>query len=180
MTKRQIIKIILDGEQPPYVPWSFSFTREAREKLVEHFGTYDLEPNLQNHILGLGSDIGFFENLGNDRFRDVFGVIWDRSIDKDIGNVEKPQLTHPTLQNYEFPDPLDDRFFADISEKIKTYPDRFRLFRIGFSLYERAWTLRGMENLLMDFMLHPDFQRSPACYCGLQHCPGGKGMYIRY
>ena len=33
----------------------------------------------------------------------------------------------------------------------------FRLFQIGFSLYERAWTMRGMENLLMDFYLHPDF-----------------------
>ena len=33
----------------------------------------------------------------------------------------------------------------------------FRLFEIGFSLYERAWTLRGMENLLMDFMINPAF-----------------------
>ena len=33
----------------------------------------------------------------------------------------------------------------------------FRLFQIGFSLYERAWTLRGMENLLMDFLINPDF-----------------------
>ena len=36
----------------------------------------------------LGSAIGFFEDLGADRVRDVFGVVWDRSIDKDIGNVE--------------------------------------------------------------------------------------------
>jgi uroporphyrinogen decarboxylase len=33
----------------------------------------------------------------------------------------------------------------------------FRLFEIGFSLYERAWTLRGMENLLMDLMINPRF-----------------------
>jgi uroporphyrinogen decarboxylase len=33
----------------------------------------------------------------------------------------------------------------------------FRLFQIGFSLYERAWSLRGTENILMDFMLYPDF-----------------------
>ena len=159
MTKRQIIKSILDGEQPPYVPWSFSFTHEAREKLVQHFGADDLQPYLQNHIIGLGRDIGFFENLGNDRYRDVFGVVWDRGIDKDIGNVESPLLTHPTLENYAFPDPLNNRFFSDIPEKIETYPDRFRLFRIGFSLYERAWTLRGMENLLMDFILYPEFVR---------------------
>lgn len=33
----------------------------------------------------------------------------------------------------------------------------FRCFQIGFSLYERAWSLRGIENLLMDFVLYPDF-----------------------
>jgi uroporphyrinogen decarboxylase len=28
---------------------------------------------------------------------------------------------------------------------------------IGFAVFERAWTLRGMENLLMDMYLHPAF-----------------------
>ena len=157
MTKREVIRAVLDGKRPPYVPWSFSFTREARERLAQHFGTEDLEPILHNHLLGLGNDIGFFEDMGDHRVQDVFGVVWDRSVDKDIGNVENPQLVEPTLAGYEFPDPLSDRFFADIPKQIEMYSDRFRVFRIGFSLYERAWTLRGMENLMMDFHDHPDF-----------------------
>jgi len=157
MTKREVIKATLNGETPPYVPWSFSFTLEAREKLVQHFCTQDLESVLHNHILGLGNDIGFFEDLGDNRVQDVFGVVWDRSIDKDIGNVETPQLSEPTLTSYEFPDPLAERFFEDIPDQIEKYADRFRVFRIGFSLYERAWTLRGMENLMMDFIDHPEF-----------------------
>ncbi len=157
MTKREVVRAALDGETPPYVPWSFGFTHEAREKLVEHFGTEDLESQLQNHILGLGSGIGFFEDLGNDRFRDVFGVIWDRSVDKDIGNVEDPQLGSPTLSGYTFPDPHDGRFFDDIPVALENGGDGFRVFHIGFSLYERAWTLRGMENLMMDFIDNPGF-----------------------
>jgi uroporphyrinogen decarboxylase len=54
---------------------------------------------------------------------------------------------------------LDPRFFAEIPERIEKYGDRFRVFQIGFSLYERAWTLRGIQNLLMDFYDHPDFVR---------------------
>lgn len=157
MTKREIIKTVLDGQKPPYVPWSFSFTFEAHEKLKQHLGTNDLEPVLHNHFLGLGNDIGFFDDIGNERVMDVFGVIWDRSIDKDIGNVEAPILVEPTLVGYTFPDPLDNRYFADIPEQIERYEDRFRIFRIGFSLYERAWTLRGMENLMIDFYDHPGF-----------------------
>jgi len=157
MMKRDVIRATLNGEKPPYVPWSFSFTLEALEKLVRHFGTQDLEALLHNHLLGLGNDIGFFENMGKDRVKDVFGVVWDRSVDKDIGNVENPQLAEPTLVGYAFPDPLDDLFFANIQDQIEKYEDRFRVFRIGFSLYERAWTLRGMEKLMMDFIDHPEF-----------------------
>jgi uroporphyrinogen decarboxylase len=116
-----------------------------------------LEDALQNHLLKLGSDIGFFTDLGKDHVQDVFGVVWDRSIDKDIGNVEGCMLSEPTLEHYAFPDPLDQRFFTDIPERIAKYGDRFRVFQIGFSLYERAWTLRGMQNLLMDFYDHPRF-----------------------
>jgi uroporphyrinogen decarboxylase len=157
MTKREIVKLVLDGKPPPYVPWSFGFTKEAKAKLQQHFGHADLEVVLQNHLLKLGSDIGFFTDIGGDCVRDVFGVTWDRSVDKDIGIVKGCVLPQPTLRGYDFPDPSDPRFFADIPDAIGKYGDRFRVFQIGFSLYERAWTLRGLQNLLMDFLDHPHF-----------------------
>lgn len=157
MTKRDVVKMVLEHKKPPYVPWHFGFTLEARQKLAEHYGNADIMEITDNHLLVLGAEIGYFEDIGNDRFRDVFGVIWDRTIDKDIGNVEGQVLPHPTLAGYHFPDPLADRYFRDIPFLLEKYPDRFRLFEIGFSLYERAWTLRGMEALLMDFVVNPDF-----------------------
>ena len=159
MDKREIVKLAIDGRKVPYVPWHCGFTAEAAEKLRRHFARDDLELVLDNHFVKLGSDIGFFDELGPDRFRDVFGVVWDRSVDKDIGIVRGRILPEPTLAGYEFPDPLDRRFFDNIDGKLSKYPDCFRVFKIGFSLYERAWTLRGMENLMMDFLDHPDFVR---------------------
>lgn len=157
LTKREVIHLVLNGQKPPYVPWSCGFTQEAKERLLSHYGEIDLEDALQNHLLKLGSDIGFFTELGHYRVQDMFGVTWDRSVDRDIGNVEDYVLTEPSLKGYHFPDPLDRRFFADIPALISRYPNRFRVFQIGFSLYERAWTLRGMQNLLMDFLDHPAF-----------------------
>ena len=159
MTKREVIRAVFEGEKPPYVPWSFSFTLEAEARLAGHFGRRDLEPVLQNHLLGLGDAVGFFEDIGDDRFQDVFGVVWDRSIDKDIGIVADTVLREPSLKGYDFPDPLDRRFFDDIPQKIEALGDRFRVYQIGFSLYERAWTMRGMEELMMDFLDHPQFVR---------------------
>jgi len=157
VTKREVVKEVLAGRVPPYVPWSFRFTQEAKAKLTEHYATRDLTTVLGDHILELGSDIGFFEDVGRQCVRDVFGVVWDRSVDKDIGNVQGKVLPEPTLRGYTFPNPLDPRFFADIPEKTARYPHRFRLFCLGFSLYERAWTMRGMETLMTDFYDHPAF-----------------------
>ena len=157
MDKREVIKRALAFKEIPYVPWHFKFTVEAKDKLLNYLKGRDIEEYLQNHLLELGNDIGFFEYLGNDLYKDVFGVIWDRSIDKDIGNVKETVLVEPTLKGYEFPDPVDKKYFEDIHGKIARYGDKFRLFAIGFSLFERAWTMRGMENLLMDFCMNPGF-----------------------
>ncbi len=157
MTQRDVVNQAIAWKPVPYVPWSFSFTAEAKDKLIQHYGTHDLEPILQNHIAGFGSGIGFFDDLGDDRMRDVFGVVWNRSTDKDIGVVENRVLPEPSLKDYTMPDPCDPRFFADFAERLPRSQHQFRLFTIGFSIYERAWTMRGLENLMMDFYDHPDF-----------------------
>ena len=156
-SRRDIVKMVLDGKAPPYTPWSYRFTCEAAQLLTDHYGTDDLLTATGGHIVELGSDIGFFEPLGGDRFRDTFGVTWDRGVEKDIGFVEGRVLPEPTLAGYRFPDPHDGRYYEDIPGKLGRYPDRFRLFCIGFSLFERAWTLRGMQELLIDFIEHPAF-----------------------
>jgi uroporphyrinogen decarboxylase len=157
MTKRDVVQRVLQAQRPPYVPWNIGLTQEAREKLQQHFGQADMDDALGNHFLRLGSDIGFFTDLGEQRVQDVFGVIWDRGIDKDIGTPANCVLPEPTLKGYIFPNPLDPRFFQDIPERIEASADRFRVFQIGFSLWERAWTMRGWENLMMDFHDHPGF-----------------------
>ena len=157
MIKREVIKMALDGKKPPYVPWSFEFSKKALEKLEKHYNTKEIDNVLHKHFLELGSSVGFFNDVGNDCYQDVFGVVWDRSIEPDVGTPKGAVLTGPTLKGYNFPDPHDNRFFADIEPKIKKNPDSFRIFYLGFSLYERAWALRGMENLLMDFLLNPGF-----------------------
>ena len=83
--------------------------------------------------------------------------MWNRTVDKDIGNVEGLCLPEPTLQGYDFPR-VDDDFYRGIYRAfVARNPETFRFGAIGFSLFERAWTLRGMENLLMDMLERPAF-----------------------
>jgi uroporphyrinogen decarboxylase len=143
MTKREVIRLVLDGGAPPYVPWQLGFTLEARDTLRAHYGVQDLDAHLDNHLLPLGGADRLIEDLGGNQVRDFFGVIWDRSVDRDIGIVANRLLPEPTLAGYAWPDPRDPRIYAEIPTRIAAYGDRWRVFEIGFSLYERrldaAW-----------------------------------------
>lgn len=160
MGKRKVIKEILEGKKPPYVPWHLNFTIEAEEKLKIYWDSKDIEDRFGNHFLELDNFDKNFKKIGENLYKDYFGAVWDRSIDKDIGNVLDIILKEPKLTGYDFPNPLNNVFFEDIPKKIEKYPDRFRVFHIGFSLYERAWILRGMENLLTDMIINPRFVRN--------------------
>ncbi|WP_430933197.1 uroporphyrinogen decarboxylase family protein [Saccharicrinis sp. 156] len=158
MTKKEVIKMVLDGKKPPYVPWDCKFTIEALEKMKAHYGEdVDVEALVDNHFIKLGQSSGFKIDIGNNRKKDIFGVVWDMTLEKDIGNVEGLVIPEPTLEGYEFPDTDDPILYAGIEEKIAANKDKFVLYSIGFSLFERYWTLRGMENAFLDFMMYPDF-----------------------
>ena len=157
MRKRDVVKLALNFKTPPYVPWNFHFTEEAKQKLIHHYRTDEFEQFIHNHFVGFGNQDGFYTAVGDNCVKDYFGVIWDRSIDKDIGALANCVLPEPTLKKYQFPDPLNPILYTDIEPKINKFRDRFRVFEIGFSLWERAWLMRGMENLMMDFFDFPDF-----------------------
>ena len=116
------------------------FTKEAKqEKLQAHYGCDDLEVPSTTICSSLAATSVFSPTRATTACRTYSASLGPR-VDKDIGNVEGHMLPEPTLAGYRFPDPLDARFFAGIPAKIEQFPDRFRVFQIGFSLYERAWT----------------------------------------
>jgi uroporphyrinogen decarboxylase len=159
MTKRDVMIAALNGEKVPYTPWQMGFTFEALQKLKRHFGEDNIHKELGNHLCGSSVYPGH-KDIGNDLYEDFFGVTWDRSEDKDIGIVKGCLLPEANLDNYTFPSMDDIKKFQTVElEKIYT-PEAKELYRfasLGFSLFERAWTLRGMENLLMDFIINPEF-----------------------
>jgi len=72
MTRRELVRKVYEGDKPPYIPWHFTFTREAWDKLRAR-GTDDIQEVLRGHILDLGGTYGSFEDIGNACFEDVLG-----------------------------------------------------------------------------------------------------------
>ncbi|MDD5596792.1 MAG: uroporphyrinogen decarboxylase family protein [Victivallaceae bacterium] len=161
MTKRDVVSAALDGEKVPYTPWHVGFTFEAWKKLEHYFGG-DISAELENHFHSWPVYPGK-KAEGKDLCTDFFGVAWDCSEDKDIGVVSGCLLPEPDVNAYTFPSiDIVKRYHE---ETLKQKPcssekELYRIFALGFSLFERAWTMRGMENLLMDFIINPQFARA--------------------
>ena len=98
ITPRERVRTAIRHIQPDRTPYQINFTTPARRKLADYYGTADLDDLIGNHLakykarppdaLGWLADRPGF-------FRDEFGVVWNRTIDRDIGMVERYPLTEP-------------------------------------------------------------------------------------
>jgi uroporphyrinogen decarboxylase len=158
VTNRERVRASLDHRQPDRVPWNIRFTEPARENMAAFYGDPDFESKIGNSLHIMHTEpAGSWREVRPGIWEDQFGVQWDRSIDRDIGNVCNVSLTHDTLADFPFPDPDDPSRFADHAQLIAKHPDDFQVTDLGFSLYERAWTLAGMEPFLMAMVDDPPF-----------------------
>ncbi|MCL2879921.1 MAG: uroporphyrinogen decarboxylase, partial [Treponema sp.] len=90
-------------------------------------------------------------------FRDDFGVIWNRNgVDKDIGVIDGFIMGDPETSVYEFPKPDINQFRKQTEWVLAHRENRFVFADFGFSMFERAWTLMGMANLLMYMIECPE------------------------
>jgi len=139
------------------VPYHFPCTIPSRIKLENHYDTKDLATVLDQNIVKFSARASRPpQEIKPDFFRDEFGVVWNRTVDKDIGAVEEFFLKDRSLKGFQFPNPHDPNRSAAMQAFTETHKERFRLFSLSFSLFERAWILRGMEDLLVDMLEAPD------------------------
>jgi uroporphyrinogen decarboxylase len=157
-TPRERVLKAIRHEQPDRAPWYFTFTAPARKKAEAYYGTTDLDTVLGNHMAKyrpLRREA--WQEIRPGHWRDEFGVVWNRTVDKDIGVVEDYQLKTRSLAGYTFPDPHDPSRFEALAGFAAAHADRFRYVSLAFSLFERAWSLRGMTNLMIDMLEAPEF-----------------------
>lgn len=156
MTRKERVELAITHQEPDRVPHQINLTIPAREMLEQHFGTKDLDAVLENHIATTNAELPMVE-VAPGYFRDEWSVVWNRTVDRDIGVIEGAVLPEPSLDGLNLPDPHDPGRYQGFPAFIEGHRDQFLFCDIGFSLFERAWTLRGLETFMMDLVLHPDF-----------------------
>ena len=157
MTKRERVFSALSHKQPDFAPYQVDFTQQAADKLLEYTGDPKVIDKIACH-LDSAYYSGYFTQEKPGYFRDSFGVLWNRNgADKDIGMIEGCCIPEPDMSVYTLPAADEARLRSEYEALMARDNDCFKLAGIGFSMYERAWTLRGMEDLLMDMVAEPDF-----------------------
>ncbi|MBR6790555.1 MAG: uroporphyrinogen decarboxylase [Oscillospiraceae bacterium] len=158
MTRRELVIAALEHRESPIVPWSMDFTQQAADNLVRYTGDPDITKKLEGCILSAYYDGWPVEIPGRrEYFKDDFGVVWNRTgVDKEIGVVDSYLIEDLEDTDYELP-AIDEVRLRAAFEKVQAEKgDRFTFASIGFSMYERAWSLMGMENTLTNMILCPD------------------------
>jgi uroporphyrinogen decarboxylase len=158
VSPRERVRTAIRHQQPDRVPYQISCTVPSRLKLEEYYGAANLDDLLGNHLAKYKArppdEIGWLPDRPG-LWRDEWGVMWNRTVDRDIGVVESYLLRERSLAGLAVPDPLSPVRFAALPGFIERNRDRFRYVSFGMSLFERAWSVRGMADLLVDMIEAP-------------------------
>jgi uroporphyrinogen decarboxylase len=158
MTPKERVARAVAHQETDICPYSLGFDSELRRRLVEFTGDEQFGHQLEGHLVGVGPAYPETnERVDGSHYTDAYGVIWEESFPGEIGMARDPILKQPSLAGYEFPPTDVPGLFDGMAEQIAQHRDVYVAWGIGFSLYERAWSLRGIEGSLTDMIEHPQF-----------------------
>ena len=159
MTNRERILHTLAFEQTEKLPYSISLTGQMYDTMMQDPRGAACWSKVNNHITSESLNSPQRACAAPGHFMDEFGVVWNKNgADRDIGVIEGKVLRSPDdLLKYEFPE-VDEAYIRKVCEAVvHTKGENFSIIDLGFSLFERAWTLCSMEDLLCYMITDPDF-----------------------
>ncbi|MEM2921514.1 MAG: uroporphyrinogen decarboxylase family protein [Candidatus Bathyarchaeia archaeon] len=160
MDNKEVVLRAIYFEDPPRLPYSVSLHPDLMTKLTRHFK--NKMPKMSDVLVLEPSS--FTEGkppakTQDGRWVDEWGVLRNPRVPGTIDWFENiPIARYEDLDNYQFPDPEAPWRFEFFEKALKELGGNYCLFGgIGWLLWERAWILRGMKNLILDMYKNPAF-----------------------
>ncbi len=151
MTYRENVIEAIKHKETEHTPWAFEITSDFARLYKEKYPCADVEQDLGSHIM-----FGKYKKmkwLTPTLYEDAFGVRWQLGNDGgDIGIPVNAPVGIDGIEDYAFP-PVDTALLREGLDAMRKDTERFRMFRMTYFLYERAWALMGMEELLVNMAL---------------------------
>jgi uroporphyrinogen decarboxylase len=158
MTARERVIAQIEHRETDYIPYTLGFEGDVAERLDAYYGGEAWRALLDNAIRRIPGPNLSVVSSEEGYYIDPFGSRWRTN--RRPFHLEEPALKRPSLKGYAFPD-VEAGFAPDWREKavqdIREQSDHFTVTGFGFGLFERTWTLRGFDEMLMDAAGDPDF-----------------------
>ncbi len=159
LSRRERVQRALTYQPLDRLPTQVNYTASMGQAMADHFGVdvSELPARLDNHLLRL--DLTYPERLSEDggaRF-DWWGAGHDTREEGYYIRVA-PLADDRDLDAFEWPDPHDPGLLDDARRLRNVVGDgAFVVPNIGWALFERAWSLRGFENTLLELAMDPGY-----------------------
>lgn len=159
LSRRERVLRALTYQEVDRLPTQVNYTGSMGRSMAQHFGVdvADLPARLDNHLVRL--DLSYEPRMSDDgraRF-DWWGAGHDTQEEGYFIRVS-PLAEDPDLDGYAWPDPHDPHLLDDArSLRAQVGDSAFVVPNIGWALFERAWSLRGLENVLLALALDPAY-----------------------
>jgi uroporphyrinogen decarboxylase len=159
ITPKERMRRALQHQPVDRIPTQINYTTEMGARLARHLGVSpsELPQRLGNHLLRV--DLTYPKRLSKDgkASYDWWGVGWDTETE-GYWPADTPLADSTDLDRFSWPDPAADGLLDGAEQAIANDGGvHFVAPNFGFALFERAWSLRGFENLLMDLLLDEGF-----------------------
>jgi uroporphyrinogen decarboxylase len=178
MKPRERVEIALNHQEPDRCPMQISFTPEFADRLRQdmelqgrrvhnpHGGgnTYELERALGEDMLL--TSVGWANSYYQDDkpYFDEWGVGWIvHPYETAFGTGHYTEIaSHPladddAISRYQPPDPNRPELYVDAEQVIRDFRGEYWIVGVTVTtLFETAWALRGLEQLMIDMIVDPD------------------------
>ena len=172
MALRERVEKAFRFEEVQPTPYTIWYDEPSMEKLNAHYGRTKWQDRIENHIFRISVDWEPKTDIGDERYTDIHGTIWQRG---KPAHIVEPVLREPTMAGFEIPDYvpfvraaqtppggehaiLPMLGFEDAREQLQAQKDRtFNVVGYGFGFFEGAWMIRGYENFFMDLVSEQAF-----------------------
>jgi len=141
------------------LPTQSNYTRKMGRLLSEHFGIAEagLPERLGNHLLRVDIDHPRRTNTDGSIEFDWWGAGWNTRTE-GYWHAFSPMKDSLDLDHYAWPDPNDAAILSTAERTILRDGAKYFIApNLGMCLFERAWSLRGFDVLLMDMMERTDW-----------------------
>lgn len=159
MTNKERVIAALQFAPKDYCPYNVQFTSQCKENFLAYTKEHGISPFINNHITTVDISMPLVELPDQKEFfQDEYKVVWNRTgVDKDIGVVDKILISsEEDLEAYEFPPVYESYIRKQMESLVASDPNNFKVAMIGYSLFERAWSLMGMEDLMCNMLIEPE------------------------